>query len=121
MKNIKSRIIACDFDGTLCEDAEFPKIGEPKKEVIEWIKAQKYIGHKIILWTCRDGSLLRQAVEWCAVQGIFFDAINDNIPECKFHDLGHKKILADIYLDDKAMKVSQVKEIFNASEFKRAE
>lgn len=47
-----NKIIAVDFDGTLCEN-QWPEIGEPKKEVITYLKERQTAGDKLILWTCR--------------------------------------------------------------------
>lgn len=96
-------IIAVDFDGTLC-DNEWPAIGEPHEEVIEWVKSQKYYGWKLILWTSRSGKQLDEAVDWCKEHGIIFDAINSNLPEVimAFGGKDSRKITADIYLDDKS-------------------
>lgn len=112
----KVKIIACDFDGTLFED-DHPKIGKPRIEVIEWVKRQKALGHKIVLWTCREGDMLREAVEASYKFGITFDGINENIRELKFHYLGQHKIIADIYLDDKALKVNEINNLIDASDF----
>ncbi len=30
------KVIAVDFDGTLCEN-KFPEIGEPKKDILVWL------------------------------------------------------------------------------------
>lgn len=95
-------IIAVDFDGTLCKH-EFPNIGQANMEIITLIKKLKSQGHQIILWTCRDGLYLEDAVKWCKENfGIYFDAINDNVQETKdtFIDLS-KKVYADIYIDDR--------------------
>lgn len=35
-----AKIIAVDFDGTLCEN-NWPEIGEPKKEVITYLKNRR--------------------------------------------------------------------------------
>ena len=114
MGNIK--IIAVDFDGTLCTD-EYPEIGMPKISVIEWVKRQKDLGHKLVLWTCREGESLQKAVEFAFKLGIRFDAINENIPELKFHYMGQHKIIADIYLDDKALLVKDIVNLENAENF----
>ena len=37
------RIIAVDFDGTLCEN-KYPKIGEPNKELIEQLAEERKKG-----------------------------------------------------------------------------
>lgn len=99
------RAIAIDFDGTLCEN-EYPDIGEPNWNVIyQAIQEQKH-GAGIILWTCREGELLYNALEACAEWGLYFDAINDTLPEWKDHfGSSPRKIGADEYWDDKAVSV----------------
>ena len=63
-------------------------------------------GGKIILWTCREGQSLKNAVEWCARHGLQFDAVNDNLPEMnEIFGANSRKVGADIYIDDKAMNV----------------
>lgn len=58
------RAIAIDFDGTLCEN-NYPDIGEPNWNVIyQAIQEQKH-GAGLILWTCREGKLLYDAMEAC--------------------------------------------------------
>ena len=103
------KIIAVDFDGTLCENA-YPEIGAPVNDVIEYVIQARMSGAYIILWTCRAGTLLANAVDWCTAHGIEFDAINDNIPEltAKFEN-NSRKIYADIYLDDKALPVTEIR------------
>ena len=51
------RIIAVDFDGTLCY-SNWPELGEPNMPLIEYLRAQKKSGNKLILWTCRVGEAL---------------------------------------------------------------
>lgn len=107
------KVIAADFDGTLCEDA-YPGIGEPKLTVIEHLKWRKRKGDKLILWTCRVDERLDEAVDWCLDQGLIFDAVNDNLPELVAKYGGNpRKVFADIYLDDRAadcMFLEDVKE-----------
>lgn len=57
-----SKIIAVDFDGTLCEN-KWPEIGEPKCAMISKLKKEQLAGAKLILWTCRGVCLLRKCVE----------------------------------------------------------
>ena len=94
---------AVDFDGTLCEN-NWPGIGEPNSYLIRNLRyAREKLGHKLILWTCREGILLVEAIVWCAQQGLFFDAVNDNLPDHKERFGGNcRKIFADAYIDDKA-------------------
>ena len=97
-----ARVVAVDFDGTLCE-CKYPDIGAPVTPVIEYVKERKAAGDIVILWTCRVGEHLENAVEWCKRQGLTFDYINENAPE-KVGQYGEdtRKISADEYIDDKA-------------------
>lgn len=102
------KIIAVDFDGTLCED-KWPEIGEPNQKVIDYIQKQYFSGAKIILWTCREGQDLVNALVWCMRQGLIFDAVNENLPEI-IDEFGsdRRKIFAHEYLDDKALRPESV-------------
>lgn len=103
-----TKIYAIDFDGTLCVE-DFPRIGEPKLLVIAYVKQLKAQGHKLILWTCRGGRYLQEAVDFCASHGIIFDAVNENLPErVAMYDHDSRKIGADVYIDDKAVHVSDI-------------
>jgi hypothetical protein len=98
-------ILAVDFDGTLVED-KYPDIGEPNLVLFRDLKIIQKAGYRIILWTCRTDKSLEQAIEFCASQGLIFDAINKNIPEVIETFGGDaRKIYADAYIDDKNMKV----------------
>ncbi len=93
--------IAVGFDGVLCTDT-YPKIGEPDCEMINELINSKRNGDKLILWTCRRGVYLAQAVKWCKNKGLEFDAINKNLPKSiKMYDGDTRKVFADIYIDDK--------------------
>ena len=61
---LTSKIIAVDFDGTLCRN-KWPKIGEPNGELIRYLKEEKKQGARLILWTCREGKQLEEALEFC--------------------------------------------------------
>lgn len=100
----RALVYAIDFDGTLCQNA-WPNIGEPYEITIERLKLRKKkFGVKLILWTCREGMALVDAIVWCAQHGLFFDAVNDNLPEHKEYFGGNcRKIFADYYIDDKAI------------------
>ena len=96
-------IIAVDFDGTLVED-KFPEIGEVRHEVWAEIFRAQDRGVKIILWTSRDNDRLKAAVEFCTERGLHFDAINDNLDECKIlFNNDTRKVYANEYWDDKAV------------------
>lgn len=101
------KVIACDFDGCLCESA-YPAIGRPHFGVIEELGKRQAQGDKIILWTCREGQLLDEAVAWCAEHGLFFDAVNENLPErTAYYGNDCRKVGADEYWDDRAVEVSK--------------
>ncbi len=94
-------IIAVDFDGTLCEN-KWPEIGEPNKELIAYLKKRQEAGDKLILWTCRVGEILKNAVAWSAEQGLIFDAVNENLPEVlEWMGGDTRKIFANEYIDDR--------------------
>ena len=106
-------IIAVDFDKTL----HFPKpggygIGTPNTKLIKKLIELKENHNEIILWTCRDGETLDEAVAWCKEQGLEFDAINENLPRIieshmeKFGSMG-RKISADVYIDDRAVSPNE--------------
>ncbi len=97
------QIIAVDFDGTLCY-SNWPELGEPNIELIEYLKSWKKQGNKLILWTCRAGDALDLAVDWCIEHDLSFDAINDNLPEIvELYGNNSRKITCDYYIDDKAV------------------
>lgn len=93
-------IIAVDFDGTIVEH-EYPEIGKPKLFAFETLRAFQDQGHQLILWTYRAGELLDIAVEFCEKNGIEFYAVNKNYPEENFDETISRKIIADIYIDDR--------------------
>jgi len=104
MKEYKNsyKVCAVDFDGTLC-NSQWPGLGEPNMALIQKLLAWKKKGNKLILWTCRAGQALADAVEWCKEYGLEFDAINDNLPELVAHyGNNSRKISADIYIDDRS-------------------
>lgn len=76
--------------------------------MIAFTKAVQAQGHKIILWTSRDGEDLEKAVAWCHEQGIQFDAVNEPLPEqIKRWGNDTRKIYADFYIDDRNMTIDQ--------------
>ena len=96
------KVIAVDFDGTLCSK-NWPKIGEPNEELIGQLIEEQNNGALIILFTCRQGKLLRDAVNWCRNQGLVFDEVNRNTKErIRAYKGDCRKISADIYIDDRS-------------------
>ncbi len=95
-----TKIIAIDFDGTIVEDA-YPKIGKPMFYAFETLKKLQENGHRLILWTYRNGKKLDEAVAFCKEKGIEFYAVNKSYPEEVLDKSVSRKIHADIFIDDR--------------------
>lgn len=110
---MKQNIIAVDFDGTLCLN-QFPKIGAPNEELIDYLKKRQANGEKLILWTSRNEEQTKEAVEWCKEHGLVFDAVNDNLPEIVDAFGGNcRKIFANEYIDDRNRSIGSCREKSN--------
>lgn len=72
--------IAVDFDGTIV-DHKYPAIGRERSFAIATLLLLQEEGHRLILWTAREGRLLDEAVEFCRSRGLEFFAVNSNFPE----------------------------------------
>lgn len=97
----KSLIIAVDFDGTVVED-NYPSIGKPMLFAFETLKQLEKDGHRLVLWTYRNGRKLEQAVEFCKEHGIEFYAVNASYPnEDPYDKEVPRKIHADLFIDDR--------------------
>lgn len=114
MKTLKGKILAVDFDDTIVvsrdnNEKHEVEIVSPKRDVVEFVKKFKALGGSVILNTCRHGVSLDKAVMYCKDLGIEFDKINENLDNEveKWGDC--RKIFAHYYLDDKAMKISDIK------------
>lgn len=106
--------IAVDYDDTLfCSKTGKPVTVERevvglkgiKKDIplIEIMLSLQANGNKIILYTCREGEKLQEAIERCASHGLTFDAVNDNLPEVIAAHGDSRKIKADCYVDNLAV------------------
>ena len=102
MYKCKDMIIAIDFDGTIVEH-KYPAIGAELPFAIETLIKLKEEGHKLILWTVREGRLLDEAVEFCRERGLEFYAINRDYPEEEKGRNNHfsRKLKADLWIDDR--------------------
>lgn len=124
----KKLTIAVDFDGTLCTYA-FPGIGEQTenhKQLMDTLIRLRQNGHKLILWTNRGDNdkykSLTEAVEWCRNKGLEFDEVNKNLPEKELSKLSgySPKIMADYYIDDKALSFGNPDSMRSALEVLKA-
>lgn len=96
----EGKTIAIDFDGTIVEHA-YPAIGKEMLFAFSTLKALQNKGHKLILWTFRDGDLLEEAVDFCRQNGIEFYAVNKSFAEEQYTLSISRKINADIFIDDR--------------------
>lgn len=94
--------IAVDFDGTIVSH-EYPKIGKEIPFAIQTLKMLINDGHKLILWTVREGKLLDEAIQWCHEHGIDFYAVNKDYPEEEKENNNHfsRKLKVDMWIDDR--------------------
>lgn len=94
-------IIAVDFDGTIVEH-RYPKIGEEIPFAIQTLKMLIAEKNQLILWTVREGDLLKEALDWCKERGVEFYAVNRDYPEeLDSHNGFSRKVKADIFIDDR--------------------
>lgn len=93
-------IIAVDFDGTLY-DGHAVNPG-----LIMRLRREQMNGGIVILWTCREGKMLAEALRICRENGFRPNYVNRNAPQI-IKQFGHdvRKVYADVYLDDKASPV----------------
>jgi len=93
--------IAVDFDGTIVTHA-YPAIGKPIPFAIETLKRlQAEDHHLIILWSCREGQVLQDAIDYCHSRGLDFYAVNSNFPGEPQDGLTAHKLTADLFIDDR--------------------
>ncbi len=94
--------IAVDFDGTIVTH-KYPNIGEEIPFAVDTLKMLRNDGHKLILWSVREGELLDTAVQWCRDRGLEFYAVNRDYPEETTDNNPHfsRKLKADMFIDDR--------------------
>jgi len=94
--------IAIDFDGTIVEH-RYPHIGRELPFAIETLKKLTEEGHRLILWTVREGRLLEEAVQFCSERGLEFYAVNRDYPEEEKEHNNHfsRKLKVDLWIDDR--------------------
>ena len=95
-------IIAVDFDGTIVEH-RYPAIGKERPFATDTLKKLIKDGHRLILWTVREGRLLDEAVDFCRERGVEFYAVNRDYPEEEKEHNKHysRKLKADVWIDDR--------------------
>lgn len=107
----RRHIIAVDFDGILTEKSPYPIMGKIREDAIKYINKLYNDGYLLVLWTCRSGDFLEEAINALKEARIFhcFTFVNED-------GLGNssRKIVAAFYIDDRAiMKDIDWEEIYN--------
>lgn len=102
------QVIAVDFDGTLINN-KYPILENPNMELINFILRHRkdYIW---VLWTCRSGEMLQDAIDYMKSFDIEFDYVNENRPDAiaKWNN-DSRKVWANWYIDDKNITLKQLK------------
>ena len=81
-------------------DARYPA---EYKRIVKYAAEKKRRGAKVIFWTSLpNNEIRRRTIEWCNLQGLYFDAVNENLPEV-VEKLGYApvKIWATQYIDNR--------------------
>lgn len=97
-------VISIDFDGTIVNGDNYPKIGSLQlfaKDVIQsWVDD----GCKIIINSCRAGRYEGHAVDFLKENDVPFHYFNCNLPSSiEYYKMDCRKISADVYIDDKQL------------------
>ncbi len=94
--------IAVHFVGSIVEHS-YPEIGKEKPFATATLRRLIDEGHKLILWTVREGELLDQAVEWCRRRGVVFYEVNrdfdEDLPEVNKNYT--RKLKVQLFIDDR--------------------
>jgi len=98
--NPDAKTIAVDFDGTIVEHA-YPKIGEEMLFAFATLKELQKRGHRLILWTYREGEMLEAAVKYCEENGFKFYAVNESYPGERNTPKYSRKLECDLFIDDR--------------------
>ncbi|MGN1353322.1 MAG: BT0820 family HAD-type phosphatase [Alloprevotella sp.] len=94
--------IAVDFDGTIVEH-RYPEIGKELPFATATLRKLIEDGHRLILWSVREGELLDQAVEWCKKRGVVFYAVNRDFDEDtpERNSSYSRKLKVQMFIDDR--------------------
>ena len=109
-------IVAVDFDGTLFAEGAYPGVGAPHTFLIEVLKKLQKMGCFVILWTCRCGEPLVNAVKACEEQGLVLDGVNSNHISSILQwgaEPQSVKIFADVYIDDRGLYPTEVTTVWS--------
>ncbi|MDF2563702.1 MAG: hypothetical protein K0Q53_97 [Massilibacillus sp.] len=106
---MKHKVICVDFDNTIAKVTNYPIVDGLIQESKEILTKYHAKGGQIVIWTCRTGIHLQDAVIFLRENNIPFDSVNRYLPwqieeyRNSFPDVepDGRKICADMYIDDK--------------------
>ena len=113
-------IIAVDFDNTIARTT-FPEIHGEIPGAVDVLTRFQSVGHTVILWTCREGKVLNDALLWLADHGFTPDCVNCH-SEKQIAEWGTnpRKVGADVYIDDRnalcEIDWSRIEEFINSKQ-----
>lgn len=96
---MNNKIIAIDFDGTITTFSPYPITGKVREYAKLYIRKLYEAGYCLVLWTCREGQYLDEAINILIDNDLYkyFSYINDSPISYG------RKIYADFYVDDKSI------------------
>ena len=98
------KIIAVDFDGTICEEV-YPECGAPKKGVKRYLKALRKKGFSVWIYSCRSNKKIKHIGEKKMIQYLK----KEKIPYDKVISGYTGKPLVDYYIDDRSITYNDIK------------
>lgn len=97
MTDTRSRVVAVDMDGTLCNEMCWTPDeciqATPNVRVINKV-AKEYREGFVVVYTARKDELIPSTLEWLRRNNV------------RYHAISNIKIPAEIYIDDKAINVN---------------
>jgi len=94
-------IFAIDFDNTIAYSSNHHRIISGLFDHVKTVIDELHdAGHYIIIWTCRRGKDLKNAIKYLDDNKIYYDKINENMPDEDIKT--SNKVFADYYIDDKS-------------------
>lgn len=106
-------ILAIDFDGTITTNEsmreEALELREGAYEVLHRLHED---GVRLVLWTCRGGHNLDNALVFLEEEGLLevFEKVNSQLDEVEeeYENVIGRKVGADLYIDDKNIFTAEV-------------
>lgn len=104
-------VIAIDFDNTITEQSDYPITGKIRPQIKPFLEKCNDIGCTCVLNTCRNGKHFREALV-ALKQAEIYDLFNWKYLEDTSHFGRYGKLLANIYIDDRAFMFNSHKDLF---------